>query len=93
MFKLAGTTIKPFQESKTLVTTGIFRFSRNPMYLGFALILVGAAILLGSLTPFFVIPVFVILTEKQFIISEEIMLERTFGTAFLDYKRRVRRWL
>lgn len=47
----AGTTVKPFQESTALITDGVFRLSRNPMYLGFVLVLTGIATLLGSLTP------------------------------------------
>lgn len=50
-FRRAGTTIKPFQESSFLLTDGVFRFSRRPMYLGFVLILIGIAILLETLTP------------------------------------------
>jgi len=93
LFQQAGTTVKPGEESSFLVTTGVFRFSRNPMYLGFALILTGAAVLCGTFAPFLVIPVFIILVEKHFIISEETMLERTFGWAYLEYKEKVRRWL
>ena len=93
LFRQAGTTIKPFMESSSLVTQGVFRFSRNPMYLGFALILGGIAVLLGSLSPFPVILVFIVLMEIIFIRVEEKMLEQKFGRAYLDYKRRVRRWL
>jgi protein-S-isoprenylcysteine O-methyltransferase Ste14 len=93
IFHQAGTTIKPFKESASLVTEGVFRFSRNPMYLGFALLLAGAALLLGSLTPFLVIPLFIYLIEKRFIAVEEKMLSVKFGQAYLDYQKRVRRWI
>ena len=58
-FHQAGTTVQPFKESSHLVTDGLYRFSRNPMYLGMALILVGVALLLGSLTPLGIIAFFV----------------------------------
>ena len=92
-FKRLGTTVKPGEESTTLVTTGVFRLSRNPMYLGFVLVLVGVALQLGALTPWIVVLAFVVLMDVLFIRPEEDMLEETFGQAFLDYKRRTRRWL
>ena len=63
------------------------------MYLGMALLLLGVAILLGSLSPFFVVPVFVWLITVRYIRFEEKMLEDTFGLKYLDYARRVRRWI
>jgi protein-S-isoprenylcysteine O-methyltransferase Ste14 len=92
-FRRAQTTVKPFEESTTLVMSGVFQISRNPMYLGFVLILVGVAVLMGSLTPYFVIPVFVILMDRVFIQVEEEMLEEKFGSAWLDYETRVGRWI
>ncbi len=93
IFRRAGTTIKPYEELTRLVTESIFQFSRNPMYLGFVLLLAGAAFLLGSLTPFLVIPVFIVLIENLFITIEERMLSAKFGQAYLDYQARVRRWI
>ena len=92
-FKQRGTTVKPFQESSALVTTGVFRLSRNPMYLGFVLGLIGIALLLGSLTPWIVIPVFAVVVDIVFIRVEEQMLLAKFGQGFLDYKRATRRWI
>lgn len=92
-FKRAGTTIKPFEESSTLVVEGPFRLSRNPIYLGMVIFLLGLAILLGSLTPFLVVTAFAILIDRRFIRVEEAMLSRTFGAPYDDYRRRVRRWL
>jgi protein-S-isoprenylcysteine O-methyltransferase Ste14 len=91
-FKRHKTTVKPFEESTYLVTYGIFRFSRNPMYLGFVLILAGIAMLLGSLMPWIGVPIFPFLMEIRFIRAEESMLEARFGDTWLEYKRRVRRW-
>jgi len=93
LFARAGTAIKPLQPSTALVTHGPFRMSRNPMYLGMAVMLVGVAMLLGSLTPFVVVPAFVLLIERRFIRREEAMLDGTFGAAYAEYKRRVRRWI
>jgi protein-S-isoprenylcysteine O-methyltransferase Ste14 len=92
-FHQAGTTVKPFETSSTLITNGVFRLSRNTMYLGFALLLGGVAIFLGSLSALIVLPIFAVLIEKNFIIREEKSLEKTFGQVYLDYKRKVRRWI
>lgn len=89
----AGTTVKPFQESNALVTDGIYQFSRHPMYLGFVSILLGVAILLGSLTPWVIILVFALLMEVGYIQVEERMLEEKFGQVWLVYKKKVRRWI
>lgn len=92
-FEQVDTTIKPFQPSSALVVEGLFRISRNPMYVGGVLILLGVALLLGTLTPFAVVPGFIILLTEKFIKVEEQMLEARFGEAYLSYKRQVRRWL
>jgi len=63
------------------------------MYLGFVLILLGLAVLLGSLTPFIVVPIFAAVIDRVFIVVEEQMLANRFGQAWLDYKSRVRRWI
>ena len=92
-FTKANTTVKPFEESAVLITDGAFRISRHPMYLGFVLILIGIAIIMGTLTPFFAIPVFAALMDIVFIRAEERMLEDTFGRTWLEYTRGVRRWI
>jgi protein-S-isoprenylcysteine O-methyltransferase Ste14 len=92
-FRRAQTTVKPFETSTSLVTSGVYRISRHPMYLGFVLILVGVAIVLGSLTPFVAIPIFAILMDMVFIQVEERMLEQEFGQVWLEYKHKVRRWI
>jgi protein-S-isoprenylcysteine O-methyltransferase Ste14 len=91
LFKRARTTVQPFRESSVLVTRGPFRISRNPMYLGFVLFLLGVAFLLGSLTPFGVIPMFISWIQIQFICVEEQMLAEQFGQDWLEYKAKVRR--
>jgi protein-S-isoprenylcysteine O-methyltransferase Ste14 len=93
MFQRAQTTVKPFEESRILVTDGLFRLSRNPMYVGFAFILAGLGVFLGSLTPFGVVIVFIVLMDRCFICVEEQMLARKFGPAFQAYQQQTRRWL
>ncbi len=93
LFGQAGTPIKPFQEASALVIRGPYRLTRNPMYVGMVTVLVGIAVLLGSLSPVIIIPLFVALMDWRFIRVEEAALERTFGAKYGDYKARVRRWL
>jgi protein-S-isoprenylcysteine O-methyltransferase Ste14 len=93
MVHKAKTTVKPFQESATLVTDGVYRISRHPTYLGFVLILLGLAILLGSLTPFFIVPIFAVVMDRVFIVADERMLAEKFDQAWLDYKATVRHWV
>lgn len=92
-FKKAKTTVKPFQESSALITHGVFRFSRHPMYLGFILILVGITILFGSLTPYAIIVIFGIFMDRYFITTEEKMMEEQFGDKWHEYRKSVRRWI
>jgi protein-S-isoprenylcysteine O-methyltransferase Ste14 len=93
LFRKLGTTIRPGEPSTVLVTSGPFRLSRNPMYLGFGLILTGIATLLGSLLPFIVIPVFAAWIDRTFIQVEERMLADQFGAAWTAYRKKTRRWI
>jgi protein-S-isoprenylcysteine O-methyltransferase Ste14 len=92
-FHRASTTVKPFEEPAVLITDGVFRFSRNPMYLGFLLVLIGIALLLRSLSPYGVILAFGILLDRMYIRVEEQNLADKFGQGWLAYKRSTRRWL
>src|SRR5262245_2063995 len=65
LFSRAGTPVVPFERSTALVTGGPFRYTRNPMYLSFVLMLIGLAILLGSLTPWLAIPIFVWIIDTR----------------------------
>jgi protein-S-isoprenylcysteine O-methyltransferase Ste14 len=87
------TTVKPFEASSALVTDGVYHISRHPMYLGMALLLCGIAMLLGSLSPFLVLPVFIVAMECRFISAEEAMLEKRFGDQWQQYRKATRRWL
>lgn len=93
VFQRRGTTILPFRQSSALVTDGLFAYSRNPIYCGMVAALLGLALLLGSASPFLVIPGFVWVIQRYFISHEEAALEVVFGDAYRAYKTRVRRWL
>lgn len=92
-FVRAQTTIIPFQESSALVTSGLYRFTRNPMYVGMLSILVGVAVLCGTLSPFLAPLLFVPVLNARVIRHEESMLEERFGDQYRDYTSRVRRWV
>ncbi len=94
-FLRAHTTINPFhpENTKKLVTTGMYKLSRNPMYIGLLFLLTGWAIFLGSLSPFIMLPIFMTVMTIQQIIPEEQILEQKFGQQYRDYKQSVRRWL
>jgi protein-S-isoprenylcysteine O-methyltransferase Ste14 len=92
-FKQAKTTVKPFEESTALLKTGAFRFTRNPMYLGFVVILLGTTILLRSLSPYIIVIAFGVLMNQVFIKVEERMLAEEFGEEWREYASKVRRWL
>ena len=94
-FLRAKTTFNPvdLEKSSALVTGGLYAFTRNPMYLGLALVLTGAGIGMGTLvTPFVVAALVLILNEVQ-IAPEEEALEKRFGEDYRAYKDRVRRWI
>jgi protein-S-isoprenylcysteine O-methyltransferase Ste14 len=93
LFRRAKTGIVPFSASTSLVTAGPYLFTRNPMYLGMAIMLLGVAILTGALTPFVGPVAFVFIVTHTFIRPEETHMEETFGASYVELKRRVRRWL
>lgn len=88
----AGTTVKPGVKPQALLTSGVYGLSRNPMYFGFLLVLLGVAVFLGSATPFIAVPAFAVFLHVRFIREEERVLEETFGARWIEYRRRVRRW-
>lgn len=92
-FTEARTPIRPLTESTALLTHGLYRYSRNPMYVGAVLILSGVAILLGTVGPMFVVPFFVLMLQLRFIRPEEKLLETTFGERYRAYRASVRRWV
>jgi protein-S-isoprenylcysteine O-methyltransferase Ste14 len=94
-FRRHKTTVNPFtpEQSSSLVATGIYRFSRNPMYLGFLLALVGWGAYLASWVSALLLPAFVAYMNRFQIQPEERALTERFGQQFLAYSQSVRRWL
>lgn len=94
-FFRSRTTINPLKpaSASALVTGGIYRFTRNPMYLGLATLLLAWATYLGSLAALAGVPLFVLYMNRFQIAPEERALEARFGAEYIAYRRRVRRWL
>lgn len=94
-FRRARTTVNPLSPHacSVLVTSGVFRFSRNPMYLALFLVLAGWGLYLANAFTLLLAFAFVIYMNRFQIRPEERALQQAFGQAFADYRRRVRRWL
>ena len=92
-FIKAKTAMLPFSGATALVTDGLYRFTRNPMYLGMVLFLLGVAILLGSLSALAPVIAYIWIIDRQFIRNEELFLQGIFGKEYLAYRKRVRRWI
>lgn len=94
-FRAKKTTVNPMKPRSTssLVVSGIYRYSRNPMYLGFLLILLGWAAFLSNVSAFLVLPAFVMYMNRFQIDPEERALDSLFGDAYAEYRTAVRRWL
>jgi protein-S-isoprenylcysteine O-methyltransferase Ste14 len=92
-FRRAETPLKPSERPTALVTGGLFRVTRNPMYLGMFLLLLGTAVILGTLTPLVVPFAFAYVITSRFIRAEEAFLREQFGEPYVGYCRTVRRWL
>ena len=92
-FRRVGTNVNTFGLPSKLVTDGWFKYSRNPMYLSFGIMLVGAWLALGSVSSFLGIAAFIIVTNRWYIAFEERRLAETFGGAYESYRKRTRRWL
>lgn len=93
LFHKLRTAIIPFKPATKLVTSGIYGWTRNPMYLGMALIYAGIAILFDSILALALLPLVLAIIQTNVIAREEVYLERRFGDAYRDYKRRVHRWI
>jgi protein-S-isoprenylcysteine O-methyltransferase Ste14 len=94
-FRLARTTLNPTkpEASSSLVSWGIYRITRNPMYLGLLLELTALALFLSNWLAFLFLPVFVVYINRFQIVPEERALTSLFAREFVDYQSRVRRWL
>lgn len=93
LFRRAGTRPEPWQPSTAIVTGGVYRFTRNPMYLGMALVHAGLALAFDGPLALATLPLAVLVIQTQIIAREERYLEARFGDHYRDYKSRVRRWL
>lgn len=87
------TTVIPHREPQVLVTSGIFRLSRNPIYLGDVLFLAGFLLWRGAAVPLMLVPVLAYVLRVRFILPEEERLARRFGPAWERWAERTRRWL
>jgi len=92
-FRKAHTTVLPHGSVSAIVTDGVYRFTRNPIYLGFLLMLVGFPLISGTYWGVLLTPVFVISMNSLVIEKEESYLEKKFGETYTSFKSRVRRWL
>jgi len=94
-FKKAATTVNPLkpETASSLVNTGIYKVTRNPMYVGFTLFLIAWAIYLSSLWVFLGVVGFILYINRFQIVPEERALVKIFGSEFTSYQSKVRRWL
>ena len=92
-FGRIGTTANPAGGTTALVSEGPYRLSRNPMYIGLALLTTGAALFFDSLWPLLFLPFVVLVVRRYVVLPEERYLEAKFGQPYRDYKARVRRWI
>jgi protein-S-isoprenylcysteine O-methyltransferase Ste14 len=92
-FRKARTTLDPHGTVSTVVSTGIYRFTRNPIYFGFLCLLIGLPLYSGYYWGAVLAPFFVLTMNRLVIEKEEAYLEKKFGEGYANYKSRVRRWL
>jgi protein-S-isoprenylcysteine O-methyltransferase Ste14 len=92
-FRGAGTTVMHTGQVSAFVTSGPFRFTRNPMYLGLALLQAGVAFVLGNVWVLLFVPLSIVVIDRVVIAGEERYLEAKYGADYAAYRTRVRRWL
>jgi protein-S-isoprenylcysteine O-methyltransferase Ste14 len=92
-FRRAGTSLVPMKPDTALVTSGPYRFTRNPMYLGMVFLYLAFAFAFGVIWAVAFLPAVVLIVDRFVIAREEPHLERKFGPAYRDYRARVRRWV
>ncbi|WP_129791279.1 isoprenylcysteine carboxylmethyltransferase family protein [Sphingosinicella sp. CPCC 101087] len=93
LFKRAGTPAPPWTTTTGIVTTGVYGHTRNPMYIGMALIYAGLAVGLDGPIALILLPLVMVIIRTQVIAREERYLDAKFGQQYRAYKARVRRWL
>ncbi|WP_249138912.1 isoprenylcysteine carboxylmethyltransferase family protein [Actibacterium sp. MT2.3-13A] len=87
------TTVIPGRTPRALVQSGVYRISRNPIYLADAMILAGLCLIWGAISGLILLPAFMALIQKRFIEGEEARIRAEFGATFDRYAARVRRWM
>jgi protein-S-isoprenylcysteine O-methyltransferase Ste14 len=92
-FRVARTAIIPFHSASRLVRRGPYRFTRNPMYLGLAILYAGVAVLLDRGVPLLLLPLAILAMQLLVIRREERYLAHAFGDDYHRYERTVRRWI
>ena len=92
-FRRSKTTIIPHKAPSALITGGVFRFSRNPIYLADVLILLGVSLIWGSALGLLLTPALALVLDRRFIQPEEARLAEAFGSDFEDYRSQVRKWI
>lgn len=92
-FQKAETNINTFDEPDKLITSGMFKYSRNPMYLGFVIALLGISVILGTIPAIVILIMFILITDQWYIKFEEKMMIKKFGDQYVDYKKTTRRWI
>jgi protein-S-isoprenylcysteine O-methyltransferase Ste14 len=92
-FKKSDTAVRPTAETSRIIKNGMYRYSRNPMYLGMFLILLGTSFIMGTMPSMLAPAVFFLIIDKIFIPYEEDKLLSSFGDTFNEYMMATRRWL
>ena len=92
-FRRHKTTVIPHETPSSMVQSGIYKRSRNPIYVGDVLILAGLVLRFDAVLSLVLVPVFVWVLERRFILPEEDRLRRTFRADFARYERKTRRWI
>ena len=95
LFAQAKTSIDPLRpfKSTSLITNDIYKYSRNPMYFGYLLIILGSSLYLGNVISIIIIPLFIFTINFSQIIPEEEALKDLFGPSYDEYLSKVRRWI
>jgi protein-S-isoprenylcysteine O-methyltransferase Ste14 len=93
LFQRTGTAVEPWKPTTAIVTTGPYRLTRNPAYLGMTLVYIAIAVLAAALWVLVPLPLVLLIIDRRVIAREERYLERKFGQEYLDYKGSVRRWI
>ena len=93
MFQKHRTSVVPKRTPNTIITSGPYKYSRNPIYVADAIVLIGYVLTLGSVISFVLVPAFAWVIRKRFINGEEVGIRAEFGQAYEDYCQQTRRWI